>query len=140
MNQEARINQMKTSLLSNRSSALSRLPWLWPAVISLSAAAAAIVTFGQVPAPLRAIVGLWFLLVCPGMAFVRLLRLKEGIAEWTLAIASSLAMDALVAGSMVYAGAWSPAGGMLVLVAASLAGALLQVKLPADDGRGERAS
>lgn len=118
---------------------MSRLPWLWPAVISLSAAAAALVTFGQVPAPLRSIVGFWFLLVCPGMAFVRLLRLKEGIAEWTLAIALSLAMDALVAGSMVYAGAWSPAGGMLVLVAASLAGALLQVKLLADDGRGERA-
>jgi hypothetical protein len=42
------------------------------------------------------------------MAFVRLLRLKEGFATWTLQqLLVNLALDALVAGIMLYSGRWS---------------------------------
>jgi hypothetical protein len=83
--------------------------------------------FGDVQGPLRFVVAFWFLLVCPGMALVPLMRLRDRIAEWTLAIALSLALDALVAGAMVFFGAWSPERGLIILVAVSLIGALLQV-------------
>jgi hypothetical protein len=86
-----------------------------------------LVTFGNVAAPIRPVIGFLFLLACPGMAVVGLLRMRDGVAEWTLTVAASLAIDALVAGSMAYARAWSPEGGLVVLVGFSLAGALLQL-------------
>ena len=102
-------------------------PWLWPATIVLSAAAAALVTFGADDSPLRPPIALWFLLVCPGMAFVRLLRVRDGLTEWALAIALSLALDAIVAIVMLYTGAWAPRWGLVILIGLSVAGAALQV-------------
>jgi hypothetical protein len=100
---------------------------LWLAVVLVSAlAAAAVGLFGAVT-PLRPLIIFWFLLICPGMALIRLLRLENLGAEWTLAVALSLALDAIVAAGMVYAGGWSPAGGLVTLIAISLGGAALQV-------------
>src|SRR5262245_14909782 len=107
----------------------------WPAVIVLSGLAAAAVTLVNVVEPLRSILVFWFLLVCPGMAFVRLLRLGQPVAEWTLAVALSLAIDALVAGTMAFFKIWSPVGGLLVLVVLSLAVAIVQALLYVRDGR-----
>lgn len=106
---------------------MTRSPWLWPAVILFSAVAVVIVVFGGVTSPLRPLVAFWFLLVCPGMAFIPLLRLTESFAEWTLAIALSLALDAIVAGTMLYAGMWSPNFGLTILISISMIGAVLQV-------------
>lgn len=105
----------------------TNFPWLWPAIIFFSAVAVAVVTFGNVAPPLRPFIAFWFLLVCPGMTFIRLLELKEGFAEWTLAIALSLALDAIVAGSMLYAGMWSPNRGLIILIGISLVGVVLQI-------------
>ena len=81
---------------------------LWPAVIILSALAAGIVNFVLPAVEGRPIIVMWFLFVCPGMALVRFFRLNEAIAEWTLAVALSLSIDAFVAGIQLYAGHWSP--------------------------------
>ena len=99
----------------------------WPAVIIVSALAAGVLTITDSASPARPLIALWFLCVCPGMAFVRLLRLGEGLTEMTLAIALSLAMDVIVAGVLLYAGVWSPRWGLIVLIALSLVGAILQV-------------
>ncbi len=120
---------MKITLSSVQQWLWLRSPWLWPAAIALSAIAVVMVVFGNAPQPLRPVIAFWFLLVCPGMALVRLLRLKEALAEWILAIALSLAIEALVAGLMVFTGLWSPGAGLAALVVISLAGALLQLKL-----------
>lgn len=101
--------------------------WLWPTIIFFSAVAVAAATFGNVSSPLRPLVTFWFLLVCPGMAFVRLLKLREGFAEWTLAVALSLALDALVAITLLYAGMWSPYWGLVLLIGITLVGVVIQV-------------
>lgn len=93
-------------------------------ILSLLATIAVIVA--DAPQPFRAVVVLWFLILCPGMAFVRLLQVKDAWAEWTLAIALSLAIDALVAIFILYVGLWSPVWILVVIAILTLAGVLFQ--------------
>jgi hypothetical protein len=58
---------------------------------------------------------------------VRLLHIKEHLTELTLAIALSVALDTIVAESMVLAGRWSPEWGLVALAGVSLVGAVLQI-------------
>jgi len=106
---------------------VSRYPWLWPVILIISATIIGVLTLGDISTPLRAPAAFWFLLVGPGMAFVPFLRLKEWLAEALLAIALSIALDALVAGTMLYAGVWSPRLGLVVLVEITFAGVVLQL-------------
>jgi hypothetical protein len=101
-------------------------PWLWPAIIILSAIAAGLVTFVFTGTVLRPIIVMWFLFVCPGMAVVRFFRLSEHVVKWTLALALSFAIDGIVAGIVLYAGRWSPAGILGILIGLSLGGAIMQ--------------
>lgn len=100
--------------------------WTWPVIIVASALGTGLATFRDAAAA-RPALSLWFLLICPGMAFVRLLRLNDAIAQLTLAVALSLALDTIVAVAMLYAGLWSPKGILSVVIALSLLGAALQI-------------
>lgn len=102
--------------------------WFWPSLIVLSALSTGLLALTNSAIGLRPLVALWFLLVCPGMAFVRLLPGKDGVVQWTLAVALSLALDALVAAILVYAHLWSPNLALVILIAASLVGVSLQIK------------
>jgi hypothetical protein len=82
---------------------------------------------GAIGAPMRPVIAFWFLLICPGMAFIRLLHLQGWITELTLAIALSLTLDTLVAETMVLNHLWSPQKGLFGLICLSLAGAALQL-------------
>ena len=104
-----------------------RFAWLWPAIITLSALAVAFVSILDTTSPFRLWIALWFLLVCPGMSLVRLLHLKDGLAEMTLAIALSIALDTIVSSVFLYAGLWSPKTKLLVLILISLCGVALQI-------------
>lgn len=107
--------------------------WLWPLIITGSAVAAAgmtlIPTLANLSTGLRLCVLIWFLGVCPGMAFVRLLRLSSANSEWMVAIALSLALNTLMAEFMLYIGRWSPQDIMALLINLSLIGVLLQLLL-----------
>jgi len=109
--------------------------WTWPVIIVASALGTGLATFRDAAAAARPALSLWFLLICPGMAFVRLLRLNDAIAQLTLAVALSLALDTIVAVAMLYAGFWSPKGILGVVIALSLLGAALQI----DTMRGDAA-
>lgn len=100
--------------------------WSWSAVIVASALSIAVMTIGGFTGPIRSCLAIWFLFVCPGMALVRLLRLDDFAAELTLALALSLALDAIVAVAMVYARIWSPTLGLAALIGVSVIGVLLQ--------------
>src|SRR2546426_2888543 len=76
---------------------LSGSDWLWPTIIILSAVAAGLVTIVFTDIAIRPIIVFWFLCICPGMVLVRFLRLSEPVVEWTLAVALSFAIDAIVA-------------------------------------------
>jgi hypothetical protein len=77
--------------------------------------------------PIQAMVAFWFLLVCPGMSFVRLLQIEERLTELTVAIALSIALDTVVSETMVLTKRWSPEWGLFVLICMSVAGAALQI-------------
>jgi len=63
------------------------------------------------------------------MALVRFFRLEELLVEWILALALSFAVDAIVAGILLYAGSWSPTATLGILMGISLGGAILQMGL-----------
>jgi hypothetical protein len=98
----------------------------WAPIVAAAALAAAAVAFVGAPTPLRAPVALVFLALGPGMAFVPLLGLRDPVAELTVGVGVSFALDLAVAAPMRYAGAWSPGAILAVLCGLALAGAALQ--------------
>jgi len=108
---------------------MKRPPWIWPTIILLSAIAVGIVTFSNSTSPARPFIALWFLCICPGMAVVPLLRLREGFIEVTLAIALSFAIDTVVALTMLYTELWLPKWGLAAVICLSIVGAALQMVL-----------
>lgn len=66
---------------------------------------------------LRTAVLCTFVLVCPGTAWSRLLRLGDPIDVLALGFAISIALAAVVGQTMALAGWWSPGTGYLVLAA-----------------------
>ena len=102
---------------------MRHLIW-WPIIISVSALVLVIVTITG--APFRPAVAFWFLLICPGMAFVRLLHIEDWVTEFTLAIALSIAINTLVSETMVLAHRWSPEIGLFALICISMLGATCQ--------------
>jgi len=103
--------------------------WLWPAILILSAIVAGVVTFVFPDIAVRPIVVMWFLFVCPGMVVIRFLHLKEPVVEWTLALALSFSIDAIVAGIQLYAGMWSPSATLIILMSLCLGGAIVQIAM-----------
>lgn len=99
-------------------------PWAW--AIVLSAVAAGLVTLVADDANVRVVFVLWFLLICPGMMLVRFFRLDEPALEWVLAIALSLAVDAFVAGILLYSSRWSPSVAFAILLALTVGGVFAQ--------------
>ena len=102
-----------------------KLVSLWTLIIVLSAGAAGLVTVGA-GGPVRVVVVIWFLLVCPGMTLVRGFRLDEPLLEWVLAVVLSLVVDSIVGGVLLYCGRWSSSSAFAVLIGFSIGGALIQ--------------
>ena len=101
---------------------------IWPLSVVLSATLTSVFTFGELSSPWRPLVIFWFLLVCPGLPFVRLLRLPGRIVEITLGVALSLALDMVTAEALVYAGVWSPKTALLILLFVTLTGLMLELR------------
>jgi hypothetical protein len=103
---------------------VSRRDQTWPFLITGLAAASTCFVLLDLPNPPRAAVVLAFVVVCPGMALVRLLRLGDALTELFLAVVVSLALAALVASIYLYLGMWRPRLSLLVIVAVALAAVL----------------
>jgi hypothetical protein len=101
--------------------------WLWPIILLLSTTLASFLVFSDISASVRYILVFWFLLVCPGMAYVRLLDIEDKMIEWTLAIALSLGIDTFVSLALLYSGNWSTNRVMVILVAFTFGGIVLQI-------------
>jgi hypothetical protein len=87
----------------------------------------------------RTLVVVWFFVMCPGLGIVGLLRLRDPWLELALVPAVSLAVDVIVGAVLSYAGLWSLAAGVVILVAISVAGALGQDLLAFGPGTRRRA-
>ena len=80
------------------------------------------VVVADVESALRPLLVLMFILFAPGTAATQWMRVGDTLTTVTLALAMSLAIGGVVAGTMIYAGAWSPVGGLTVLVLLTLLG------------------
>lgn len=104
--------------------------WLWPSIIGVSSVAVAILFYGDFGGPIRALVAFWFLAICPGMAVVRLLRLRDPWMEVALGTGASFALDVVVATTLLYFDRWSAGTALAILLVLCLAGATLQLRDP----------
>jgi hypothetical protein len=99
-------------------------------IITISIVAVQICTIVQaIPVAVRAPVVLWFSLLCSGMAWVRLLRIRDELAEAVAAIALSVALSGITAAVFLYAGHWSPSWTMVVLEAMALTAVILDRRI-----------
>jgi hypothetical protein len=98
--------------------------------------------------PWAGLIILVFLVICPGLAIVGFLQLRDLVAELTLAVAVSLGLNVVIAQLLVYSGAWSGRVGAAVLILITGACALLSAifsavhvrPLPAIGGAGSGAT
>lgn len=104
---------------------ISRL-WLW-FVLASSIAVVSLVVL-DVDSAIRPVVVVAFLIVAPGTAIVRLLKIPDRIAELTLGIALSAAVDGTVPGVLMYAGFWSSDLALLIVIGITLAATFLEAR------------
>jgi hypothetical protein len=101
--------------------------WTWLAMVVAGCLAVLLANFWMEPGPLRVLVALSFLLVVPGMVFVRLCGLGDGLTGLVLAVALSVTFETGATLAMVYARAWHPNLLLLALCSTSFLGAVLEV-------------
>jgi hypothetical protein len=99
----------------------------WTEILVASAVLAGAVEAAGLQSPLRVAAILWFVLVCPGMAFVRLLDLEDAAAEIALAVALSIALATAVGGAALYSGLWAPGATLAILIAITIAAAVAPI-------------
>jgi hypothetical protein len=100
----------------------------WPMIVLASCAAIALTTWGWTSAPVRPVVTMWFLLLCPGMALVSLLPDRGLLLRLVLAVAASLALETLVATFMLEAKAWAPGATLVILLLITVAATALDLR------------
>ncbi len=100
--------------------------WWWPILLSAVLLAAWTMLFVWPVSPLRPVITWAFLLVCPGLAYVRLLGLREWLAQAVLSVALSLALLIVVGTLMLVQGAWHPERGFLAAALITAGGVALQ--------------
>jgi uncharacterized membrane protein len=83
--------------------------WRWQVlVILLADLTLALALIGDASV-LRRVVVVAFLVICPGLCFVRLIGLRfELLADITYSVTASLVIIGIIAGATLYADAWSP--------------------------------
>jgi len=101
---------------------------IWPILIIVSAIFSGLLAWSDSESAIRPYLLAWFVLVCPGMAVVGLLRLRDLVTEIVLSIALSLALGTLVAELLVLTRQWSAPTVLAILIGISLVGAILQLK------------
>jgi len=98
----------------------------WPIVVVMSSVAALVVFVMGIGQPIAPIVALWFLGVCPGISYVRLLGLTDPLMEMVLAVALSMSIGAVLSVVLLFAGVWSTGLALVLTVWVAVIGAGLE--------------
>jgi len=104
-----------------------RSKWFWPGTLVVFCVLAGAMFFID-HFPLRPLIVLWFLLVCPGMSIVQNFEVHDSLLEWVLAITVSISLSGIVSSVMVYT-TWSAFLGLWILIFITLAGATIRALL-----------
>lgn len=102
--------------------------WARPMLILCSIAALAGAVAGGGVSPVRTALAVWVMVVCPGLALVGLIKLRDVWTEIGLVLALSAAVDVIVAGAFTYAGGWSPNATLAIVLSISFVGAAIQAR------------
>lgn len=97
-------------------------PWQ---LVAASAWSAFLLTAADVGGPLRVGFVLWFLIVCPGLGFVRMLGLADRELQLALTIGASIAIDALATLPLVAADVYTPLRSLALITAVAITGTTL---------------
>jgi hypothetical protein len=117
-----------STLTENRSrEEILRAIGIWPPIILVTGLITGVFVIGNLYFPLRGVLVGWFLLVCPGMAYARLLVNKDPLMEWVLAVGLSMGIDTSVVLLMLYLKAWSSMLGFLVIAILCVPGVVTQI-------------
>jgi uncharacterized membrane protein len=116
--------------------------WRWQVlVILLADLTLALALIGDASV-LRRVVVVAFLVICPGLCFVRLIGLRfELLADIAYSVTTSLVIIGIIAGGTLYADAWSPEdvtnslAALLIMIAAASAVATSRGPGSAHQGR-----
>lgn len=103
----------------------SSVTWFW--IASLWGALSVMAVALGAGTSYRAPVVLGFVLVCPGLAVVRLVAVPTGGFQLSLSVAISMALAVLVPAALLYAGAWSPLAALLILAVLTSAAATTEL-------------
>ncbi len=99
-----------------------------PALIILLAIMAGAFALSGSGSVLRPILVFGFMLICPGLALVRMFDLNDSLSEFILGIALSISINILLAEFMAFTHLWSPNGELGILILISFIGAGMQMK------------
>jgi hypothetical protein len=106
------------AVMSSRATTQSPLPaWALPAAVTVTGTVAAITIAADLDSPLRALFVLAFLGFGPGAAITGLLQMRDPVAQLALAAAASLAIDVLVAVSLLYLAIYTYQLGFAIVAA-----------------------
>jgi hypothetical protein len=97
----------------------------WHIVVPSGLAAAAAILF-DVGGSLQTALACWFLLTCPALGYVRMLRLADVELEIALAVGLGLSIDVAVGLVLVVAGVYAPPLALALITAIAMIGALVE--------------
>lgn len=98
----------------------------WLLIQLISANLIGLVIVSGVTGGMRPLIVFWFVLVCPGMAFVRLLDIDDMWVELSMGAVFSIVIDMIVASLLLYIGLWTTVGILSVLLGICLIGLTIQ--------------
>lgn len=101
------MNQSEFHISPARTTHIPNSQRLVPFGLIVWAAVAALFVLTDIASPFRPVVVLSFLMLAPGVAVVRLLRLENFLLQASLAIGLALALDAVASTFLLYISSWS---------------------------------
>ena len=105
---------------------MTRSLW-WPVILIASAIGVGLAMYLDIESPIRPVIGFWFLFFCPGMAYVRMIRIRKIAVELIAAIALSVAVNIILTSALVLASIWSSTVASGILIAVTIVGAAIQI-------------
>jgi hypothetical protein len=101
--------------------------WLTVILASIAAALSAV----AIESGVAAVPVLWFLAVCPGMPYARMIRAGGGedpVLRWVTAVGLSLALAAVVSEGLLLAGVFTGMRTIAILAWIAVAGAVVEYR------------
>lgn len=109
----------------------------WAAGCVSLAAVSVVLAVLDVSASVRAPFVLVFVLICPGLAIVRFLRITDVAMEWSLAIALSVAIYGGLSLMQAYTSSWRPTVALIIVAAIAVVAVGVELAVPSATRTGD---